>query len=115
MPSPACGGTRGPPSRASRQTSWAATTRRLTRMAPAGASAGVGGGPQEEREAMVRAMQRRDLLNANDEWAPDSVGRIKRRTSDDKLSSSVPPAENEDRDALVYVHHVQPQDTLAGL
>jgi hypothetical protein len=64
---------------------------------------------------MVRAMKRKDLLTANEHLVPDSVGRIKRRSSDERLSSSAPPGENEDRDALVYIHSVRPQDTLAGI
>ena len=64
---------------------------------------------------MVRAMKRKDLLTANEHLVPDSVGRIKRRNSDDRMSASAPPCENEDRDALVYIHHVRAQDTLAGL
>lgn len=60
-------------------------------------------------------MKRRDLLAANEHLVPDSVGRIKRRNSDERLSASAPPGENDDRDALVYVHHVRPQDTLAGI
>ncbi|KAH9868894.1 hypothetical protein J1614_007969 [Plenodomus biglobosus] len=82
---------------------------------PAGAGSHVGAGTHEEREAQVRAMKRRDLLTANEHLVPDSVGRIKRRNSDERMSSSAPPGENEDRDALVYIHHVRPQDTLAGL
>ena len=82
---------------------------------PAGAGSHVGTGTQEEREAMVRAMKRKDLLTANEHLVPDSLGRIKRRTSDERLSASAPPGENDDRDALVYIHHVRPQDTLAGL
>ncbi|KFY86200.1 hypothetical protein V500_07799 [Pseudogymnoascus sp. VKM F-4518 (FW-2643)] len=39
------------------------------------------------------------------------VGRHKRRTSDDFASS----ATDDDTDALVYVHHVKPSDTLAGV
>ncbi|KFY33991.1 hypothetical protein V494_07172 [Pseudogymnoascus sp. VKM F-4513 (FW-928)] len=39
------------------------------------------------------------------------VGRHKRRTSDDLTSSAV----EDDTDALVYVHHVKPTDTLAGV
>ncbi|OBT73974.1 hypothetical protein VF21_05967 [Pseudogymnoascus sp. 05NY08] len=38
------------------------------------------------------------------------VGGHKRRTSDDLTSSAV-----DDTDALVYVHHVKPTDTLAGV
>jgi hypothetical protein len=82
---------------------------------PAGTSSQVGSGTHEEREAMVRAMKRRDLLNANEHLMPDSVGRIKRRNSDERLSASAPPGDNDDRDALVYIHKVRPQDTLAGL
>lgn len=82
---------------------------------PAGAGSHVGAGTHEEREAMVRAMKRKDLLTASEHLVPDSVGRIKRRTSDERLSTSAPPGESDDRDALVYVHHVRPQDTLAGL
>ncbi|KAF2475704.1 uncharacterized protein BDR25DRAFT_331497 [Lindgomyces ingoldianus] len=83
---------------------------------PLGSSSSqVGAGPQEERESMVRAMKRKDLLTADEHLLPDSVGRIKRRNSDDRLSVSAPPTENDDRDALVYVHIVRPQDTLAGI
>jgi hypothetical protein len=64
---------------------------------------------------MVREMKRKDLLTANEHLIPDSVGRIKRRSSDERLSVSAPPGENDDRDALVYIHHVKPSDTLAGL
>lgn len=82
---------------------------------PAGAGSRVGTGTLEERDAMVRAMKRKDLLTANEHLVPDSVGRIKRRNSDERMSASAPPSENEDRDALVYVHQVRSQDTLAGL
>ncbi|KAJ4333986.1 hypothetical protein N0V95_009300 [Ascochyta clinopodiicola] len=82
---------------------------------PAGAGSHVGSGTQEEREAMVRAMKRRDLLNATEHLQPDSVGRIKRRNSDDRTSASAPPGENDHGDALIYVHHVKKQDTLAGV
>lgn len=64
---------------------------------------------------MVRAMKRKDLLNATQGLVPDAVGRIKRRNSDERLSASAPPGDNEDRDALVYIHTVRPQDTLAGI
>ncbi|KAL5119161.1 hypothetical protein ACEQ8H_002868 [Pleosporales sp. CAS-2024a] len=82
---------------------------------PTGAPSQIGAGTQEERENMVRAMKRKDLLNATEHLLPDSVGRIKRRNSDERLSASAPPGENEDRDALVYIHNVRSQDTLAGL
>lgn len=82
---------------------------------PAGAGSHVGAGTQEEREAMVRDMKRRDLLNATEHLHPDSIGRMKRRNSDDRTSASAPPAENDHGDALVYVHHAKKQDTLAGV
>ncbi|KAF2489470.1 hypothetical protein BU16DRAFT_182591 [Lophium mytilinum] len=56
-----------------------------------------------------------DLLAADGNIYPDAVGRIKRRNSDERLSTSAPPAEQDDRDALVYVHRVRPEDTLAGI
>lgn len=80
---------------------------------PAGSH--VGTGTHEEREAMVRAMKRRDLLNATEHLQPDSIGRIKRRNSDDRTSASAPPGENDHGDALIYIHHVKKQDTLAGV
>ncbi|KAF2734597.1 hypothetical protein EJ04DRAFT_512441 [Polyplosphaeria fusca] len=82
---------------------------------PSSSSAQIGTGPQEERENLVRAMKRRDMLTAGEHLVADSVGRIKRRTSDERLSASAPPSESDDRDALVYIHHVRPQDTLAGI
>ena len=82
---------------------------------PAGAGSHVGAGTQEEREALVRDMKRRDLLNATEHLHPDSIGRMKRRNSDDRTSASAPPAENDHGDALVYVHHVKKHDTLAGV
>lgn len=82
---------------------------------PAGAGSHVGTGTQEEREAMVRAMKRKDLLNATEHLQPDSIGRIKRRNSDDRTSTSAPPGENDHGDALIYIHHVKKPDTLAGV
>ncbi|KAL1592355.1 hypothetical protein SLS60_011433 [Paraconiothyrium brasiliense] len=75
----------------------------------------IGAGPQEERESMVRAMKRKDMLLADSRLMSDSVGRLKRRNSDDRMSTSAPPGESEDRDALIYIHKVRPQDTLAGI
>lgn len=75
----------------------------------------IGAGSREERENLVRAMKRKDLLAASGHIYPDSAGRIKRRSSDDRISVSAPPAEQEDRDALVYLHRVRPEDTLAGI
>jgi uncharacterized membrane protein len=37
---------------------------------------------------MVRAMKRKDLMTANEHLVPDSAGRIKRRNSDERLSTA---------------------------
>ncbi|KAH7121211.1 hypothetical protein B0J11DRAFT_60526 [Dendryphion nanum] len=104
---------RKPPSSAHRRTASSAPP---AQWGPTSSSSShIGAGSQEERESLVRAMKRKDLLSANERLVSDSVGRIKRRTSDDLTSSSAPPAETEDRDALVYIHAVRPQDTLAGI
>lgn len=96
-------------------------TRSATSAPPAqwGPSAGASqigvGSVREEREALVRAQKRKDLLSGGEVGYADALGRFKRRTSEDRASASAPPTENEDRDALVYIHHVKPDDTLAGI
>ncbi|MCJ1300040.1 hypothetical protein MMC08_002834 [Hypocenomyce scalaris] len=75
----------------------------------------VGLGSREDRLAQVQAKRREGLLAANGRGTPDSSGRFKRRGSDERPSMSAPPAEYEDRDALVYIHEVKPNDTLAGI
>ena len=79
----------------------------------------IGIGSLESREAMVRAKRREDLLSANGTAFPDSSGQYKRRLSDDRGPSfSAPPTEHErdaDKETLVYLHPVQPHDTLAGV
>lgn len=73
-----------------------------------------GGGSKEERSAQLRARKREELLRGSNNLHSNN-SRIKRRTSDDFESSSAPPGDDADRDALVYIHHVSPQDTLPGL
>lgn len=82
---------------------------------PAARDTQIGTGTKEEREAMVRAMKRKDLLMANGHLNMDATGKFKRRNSDERISSSAPPTEHDDRDALVYIHRVRPEDTLAGI
>ena len=83
---------------------------------PSGNAGGyLGHGSREDRLAQVQAKRRERLLAANGHALPDSSGRFKRRGSDERPSVSAPPAEYEDRDALVYIHHVKPNDTLAGV
>lgn len=52
---------------------------------------------------------------ANGHVMPDSLGRYKRRGSDEADRVPEAPRENDDRDALVYVHKVKSGDTLAGI
>ncbi|KAI9799388.1 MAG: hypothetical protein M1833_004088 [Piccolia ochrophora] len=79
----------------------------------------VGTGSREAREALVRAKRRENLLAANGLDLPDASGKFKRRLSDDRsVSASAPPPDqgrDYEQDALVYVHRVEPKDTLAGV
>ncbi|WPG98704.1 Hypothetical protein R9X50_00149800 [Acrodontium crateriforme] len=76
----------------------------------------IGAGTKEEQIASFRAQKRRDMLTQEESSYADALGKFKRRLSDDMTSASAPPpSDNEVRDALVYVHHVQKNDTLAGI
>ena len=75
----------------------------------------IGSGTREERENALRAQKRKDMLTRADSSYADALGKFKRRLSDDHESMSAPPAEDGDRAAMVYVHHVQKDDTLAGI
>lgn len=75
----------------------------------------VGSGTKEEVEAAFRARKKIDLLTAQETSFVDSLGRYKRRTSDEAISSTTEADERNARDALVYLHHVQKGDTLAGI
>jgi LysM repeat protein len=77
----------------------------------------IGMGSREEVEDAMRAQKRKDLLTRGESYA-DSMGRMKRRTSDEDrggIASSAPPGDHERRDALVYLHTVRREDTLAGI
>ncbi|KAH0556834.1 hypothetical protein GP486_005375, partial [Trichoglossum hirsutum] len=106
-----------------RKRSASATSQSPSKWGPSGAggSAGnlIGAGSTESREALVRSKRRVELLT-NDDNSQDLSGRYKRRTSDDRrpTSFSVPPDHERgepERDALVYIHHVRLNDTLAGV
>jgi hypothetical protein len=75
----------------------------------------IGAGSAAERSAAVRALKMRGVLEGREEdlnGRRDTSGNYKRRTSvDDTLRD----LRDDEGDALVYVHHVQPQDTLAGV
>ncbi|TKA31306.1 hypothetical protein B0A50_02151 [Salinomyces thailandicus] len=78
------------------------------------AATGIGAGTREEQLAALRAQKRKVMLTGQDSSHADTLGRFKRRTSDEHAASA-PPGEHEDRDALVYVHQVNKNDTLAGI
>lgn len=71
-------------------------------------------GSKEERQAIVQAKRREALLLADVNECTDSGALYKRRDSDQTLSNAAISSEQND-DALVYVHRVKPQDTLAGV
>lgn len=75
----------------------------------------IGTGTREEQTAAFRAQKRKDMLMRQESSYADTLGKFKRRLSDDRNSVSAPPGGEEDRDALVYIHHVQKDDTLAGI
>lgn len=75
----------------------------------------IASGSSEEREALVRAQKRKAMLSGAAASYTDASGKYKRRTSEDGVSCSAPPGAQEDRDALIYLHHVKPNDTLAGI
>jgi hypothetical protein len=75
----------------------------------------IGTSSTQDRETLVRAAKRRDLLRANGNSLTDSSRRHKRRTSDDFSIGSVQPSDQDDRDALVYLHQVKSKDTFVGI
>ncbi|KAF7198429.1 hypothetical protein HII31_00168 [Pseudocercospora fuligena] len=78
-------------------------------------SGAIGAGTSEEQVAAFRAQKRKDMLTGQETSYADALGKFKRRLSDDRNSASAPPGEAEDRDALVYLHPVKKDDTLAGI
>ena len=75
----------------------------------------LGHGTREDRLAQVQAKKRETLLVADSYLNPDVSGRYKRRESPERGQKSTALDENEERDAMVYVHKVKPEDTLAGV
>jgi len=100
-------------------TIWGATRRRTVPSAEWGPSqdtkkdGGIGTGSTTEREAKVREKKMRRILEGRDEEhrAIDTSGNYKRRTSSDEQR----PGSAQDEHALVYIHHIQPHDTFAGI
>lgn len=72
-----------------------------------------GSGTKEERQALVQAKKREVLLLADGDSVSNLKGRHKRRDSSDRTDEIADP--DKDEDALVYVHRVQPTDTMTGV
>ena len=68
-------------------------------------------GLNEDRTAQVQAKKREALLNANRYLGSDARGKFKRRVSVDQAAFEGQAS----LDARVYVHRVQPGDTIAGV
>lgn len=74
----------------------------------------IGSGTKEERRALVQAKKREALLLANEDSVSELKGRHKRRDSCGPPDPSAADPEH-DEDALVYVHQVQPTDSITGV
>lgn len=76
----------------------------------------IGAGTQEERQALLQAKKREALLLADTdtETASGSTSRHKRRDSSERPDQSAVDPE-QDEESLVYIHHVQPTDTITGV
>ncbi|KAL1962012.1 hypothetical protein VTN77DRAFT_656 [Rasamsonia byssochlamydoides] len=81
---------------------------------PAPAATQIGAGTKEERQALVQAKKREVLLLANGDSVSDLKGRYKRRGSAGTSDPTAVDTEH-DEEALVYVHHVQPTDSMTGV
>lgn len=75
----------------------------------------VAAGSLAEREAAYKARKTASILESHDgvNGGLDVAGKYKRRNSDE--DSREHSAHPEVEDQLVYVHHVQPSDTYAGI
>lgn len=71
-------------------------------------------GSKEDRLAQVQAKKRENLLLANGRASSETLKAHKRRTSEERVSTTE-VSEDNDTEALVYLHKVQPNDTLAGV
>ncbi|KAI9736083.1 MAG: hypothetical protein M1818_006259 [Claussenomyces sp. TS43310] len=72
----------------------------------------VGSGSLSARDAALKARKTASVLESHERvnGGLDVSGRYKRRTSLEE-----PNQRGEDEEVMVYVHHVQPKDTLAGV
>ncbi|KAI1949866.1 hypothetical protein LOZ57_002345 [Ophidiomyces ophidiicola] len=81
------------------------------------AAAQVVPGSKEERHAILQSKKREMLMQVNGDSIPDTQSNYKRRSSlEDPCCSAVgAPVEQDDGDALVYIHQVQPNDSLTSV
>lgn len=75
----------------------------------------VGAGSLAERQAALKAARMASVLESHEgvNGGLDVTGKYKRRTSDDLSASAIQQEATEDQ--LVYIHHVQPTNTYAGI
>ena len=85
------------------------------RWGPSGRERQIGLGSREDRKTLLQAKKRETLLAANGHITADVTGRYKRRDSDETNHATAHPGQQDDRDVLVYLHRVKPEDTLAGV
>ncbi|KAJ9142851.1 LysM and putative peptidoglycan-binding domain-containing protein 2 [Coniochaeta hoffmannii] len=74
-------------------------------------------GSLAEREARLKAMKTASVLQSHEgvNGGLDISGRFKKRRSDEDLRGNGLPQGEETEEHLVYIHHVQPSDTYAGI
>ncbi|KAK6080997.1 LysM domain-containing protein [Seiridium cupressi] len=75
----------------------------------------IAAGSVEEREAALKAMKKASVLESHEgvNGGLDVAGKYKRRNSDEGLSGATSEPVVEEQ--LAYLHHVQPNDTYAGV
>ncbi|KAK4463698.1 Arv1-like family-domain-containing protein [Cladorrhinum samala] len=75
----------------------------------------IAAGSRAEREAALKAMRTASVLESHEgvNGGLDFAGKFKKRSSDEDLRRTA--SEEETADHLVYIHHVQPTDTYAGI
>ncbi|GKT50217.1 uncharacterized protein ColSpa_10398 [Colletotrichum spaethianum] len=75
----------------------------------------IAAGSLAERDAALKAARTASVLESHEgvNGGLDVAGRYKRRNSDEVARDM--PQEEEIQDQLVYIHHVQPTDTYAGI
>ncbi|KAK3353089.1 Arv1-like family-domain-containing protein [Lasiosphaeria hispida] len=75
----------------------------------------VAAGSMAKREAALKAMRTASVLESHEgvNGGLDAAGHHKKRNSDEEPRGSAQQEESEEH--LVYIHHVQPSDTYAGI